>query len=94
MKENEKAVITLNGIRFSESMMETLQEWYSTPMPEEYTPHTMISCLENVQRHLIELSEVHDGKDEKTMSALRQLLYVIDNVKPFTEGGAVCQANC
>jgi len=88
-KEKQDGAITLNGIRFSPAMMEALQEWYASPIPEEQIPMIMIKSLQNVQRCLIELSECQNGKDEATMNALRQLMYVQDYLKPFTEGGAV-----
>ncbi len=85
--KNKSNAITLNGVYFSESMMERLQRWYNHEMEEDYTPHAIICNLEEVQRFIVSQSESNPGKDEDSMKMLRKLLFAIDEIKPFTEGG-------
>lgn len=88
MKEKQETAVTLNGIRFTPEMMGTLQEWYASPKEEEHIPFILIEFLEDVQRYLIKMSEIDmEEEDKNIMTALRRLLFVIDHIRPFTEGG-------
>lgn len=84
---NKTNYITLNGISFSENMINRLYMWYNQGMKEDDIPNVIIKSLEDVQRFIVIQSEANQSIDEESMRVLRKLLFVIDEVKPFTEGG-------
>lgn len=90
MKEKQDNDIVLNGVKFTPAMMKTLKEWYlTTRNKNEQIPAIMIGCLHIVAECLIDLSQEMYEKDKQIMSALRQLKFVEEELKPFLEGEAV-----
>ena len=88
MKTKETA-LTLNGVRFTPEMLDLLERWYLDILnKEDMVPCIMIENLEDTQRFIIEVSEEMSKDDEEAMGILRKLMFVIDNIKPFKEGGA------
>jgi len=90
MKEKENNDIVLNGVKFTPAMMKALKEWYTTINNlDENAPAIMIGCLHAAVNCLIDLSQEMYEKDKQIMSALRQLKFVEEELKPFLEGSAV-----
>ena len=89
-KADLKKVVTLNGVEFTELMLDKLKSWYRTNLPGDSDPHYFIRDLISIQGYFIkQLNEADAESKQLICRFLTNTSWLIENLEPFTEGGSV-----
>ena len=81
--------ITLNGVKFTPIMLETLREWYSSDLPGDSQPDYFVKDLVSIQGYFIKQMDVSDEKGKDLLCRfLTKTNWLIENLQPFAKGGA------
>jgi hypothetical protein len=76
--------ITLNGVKFTPVMLETLREWYPGGLAGDSLPDYFIRDLVSIQGYFIEQLGASDEKNRDLICRfLTKTRWLIENLQPF-----------